>query len=503
MSTIIEMRGISKSFGPVAALSNVDFRLEPGSIHALMGENGAGKSTLMKILAGVLRPTSGEILLAGKPLSLSSPRDGLDAGISVVFQEQSLLANLTVAENMFLGREPRTRWGGIDYPTMRAKTREALAQLDLDFDPDRQVAELGIAERQFLEIAHGIHANARVMILDEPTAALNAADVDVLNRNIRRLASEGCAIVYVSHRLEEIFELCDTVTVLKDGALVGTRPVSEMNTASLIAMMVGRELSDMFPPRADETGAPMLGIEDMVLQPGAAALNLTVNAGEIVALAGLEGQGQSAIARALVGLHVPVSGHIHLKGQTVPLPLPRESGLLKMHAAGLGFVPEDRKEEGLLLNLSVAQNIALGRFAGVPAVAPASGTRAVVQRMMDAMNIKAAGPRARVGSLSGGNQQKVLFGRALAAEMDVLVIEEPTRGVDVGAKAEIYGLLRDFTAAGGAVLVLSREALELIGLADRIYVIHDNAIAGEIAATEATEHKLLDMALSGGKAENA
>lgn len=491
---LIEMQSISKAFGPASVLRDVSLRLRPGSVHALMGENGAGKSTLMKILAGVHHSDAGQILKDGKPLHLSSPRAALAAGISTVFQELSLLPNLTIAENMFLGREPVLRGGGLDRRRMRAETAAALAELDLKLDPDQLVSTLTIAERQFVEIVHGIKAEASVLILDEPTAALNAADVEVLNRSIRRLRDAGRAIVYISHRMDEIFAICDEVTVLKDGQHVGTRPIHDITPDGLISMMVGRELADLFPPRAASLGAPVLELSGFRAGPGARPFDLTLHRGEILGLAGLEGQGQQRIMRALIGRFPLASGSFRLNGQTIRFPR-ATGGIRSMARLGLGFVPEDRKEEGLMLGLSVAANLVIGLHAERPAFAPARSLRAVVQRMTEALRIKTASPSTPVAALSGGNQQKVLLGRYLSRDIKVLVIEEPTRGVDIGAKAEIYTLLREFVQAGGAVLVTSRETVELIGLCDRLAVVHGDTVVAELPAVDATEHSILTAAL--------
>lgn len=495
MAFLVEMHGISKAFAGTAALRNVSLALAPGSVHALMGENGAGKSTLMKILAGVHQPDSGEIRLNGQRHDLTSPRAALAAGISTVFQELSLLPNMTLAENMFLGREPLGRFGGIDRRRMRAETTKALAQLGLSLDPDTLVSELSIAERQFVEIAHGIDAKADVFILDEPTAALNAADVDILNRHIRSLRDEGKAIVYISHRMEEIFAICDTVTVLKDGQLVGTKPLAELTPAGLIAMMVGRELDSLFPDRAAATGASVLSIANLQLEADSQPFSLHICKGEIVGLAGLEGQGQQKTLRALIGQFAPVSGTVVCGGKTYSLPVARQSGVRHWLALGGAFVPEDRKDEGLFLAHSIARNMAMALHAGRSEFKPALRYGEQIAEMMRRLNVRATSAATVVGSLSGGNQQKVLLGRYLAIDADILLIEEPTRGVDIGAKAEIYKILRDFAKAGGAVIVLSRETLELIGLCDRLYVIHANRIAAEMAAETASEHGILEAAL--------
>lgn len=497
---LVEMTDILKSFGGNIAVDRVSLTLEGGSVHALMGENGAGKSTLMKILAGVHRPDLGAIVKDGQKVSFSNPREALAAGISTVFQEMSLLPNLTIAENMFLGREPTKLFGGIDYAKMNKATAEALRALSLNLNPETLVSSLSIAQRQFVEIAHGIEADASVFILDEPTAALNAADVEVLNQHIRRLKDEGKAIVYISHRMEEIFAICDTVTVLKDGKLIGTRKIADMTPKSLIAMMVGRELQDLFPDRGAKVGARVLELDQVSLTPTSKPLSLHVAKGEIVGLAGLEGQGQQQILRALIGQYRPEGGNAAISGQNLALPVPQQQGVRRLQSRKVGFVPEDRKGEGLFLGLPIAHNIAIRLHANNSDFARAGSYRDEIAKAMSSMSIKAAGTSTAVGKLSGGNQQKVLLGRYLAADTDLLLIEEPTRGVDVGAKSEIYNLLRQFADKGGGVLVLSRETLELIGLCDRLYVVHGFTVVAEMRGDAATEHDILDAALSASAA---
>ena len=496
MSNLIEMSNISKAFGGTIALKNVSFELKPGTVHALMGENGAGKSTLMKILAGVHQPDTGEIFKNGHRIIFSNPREALDFGVSTVFQELSLLPNLTIAENMFLGREPTTRFGMVDYKKINSETARALAELGLEIDPATLVSELSIAERQFVEIAHGIKTDASVFILDEPTAALNAADVEVLNEQIRRLKSEGKGIIYISHRMDEIFEICDTVTVLKDGEYVGTKSLSDMTQSSLIEMMVGRELEDLFPERAKSVSDIVIDVKHFKISSTSKPFSLQLHKGEIVALAGLEGQGQQKFLRSLVGQFAPFSGTIDIKGQPLQLPVSKIDGIRALQTRGVGFVPEDRKEEGLFLGLPIGHNIAITRHASKSNLALAKSERSAITSAIEEMAIKASSPAEIANSLSGGNQQKVLLGRYLAADMDILLIEEPTRGVDIGAKSEIYKLLRSFADQGGAVMLLSRETVELIGLCDRIYVIHENTLAAEMLGAEATEHAILDAALS-------
>lgn len=496
MDNLVELSHISKSFGPNKAVDNVSLELFPGSVHALMGENGAGKSTLMKILAGVHQPDAGEIYKNGHPVKFVNPRQALEFGISTVFQELSLLPNLSIAENMYLGREPVNAIGGIDRRTMNEGAKKALSELGLTLDPKILVSELSIAERQFVEIAHGIKTDASIFILDEPTAALNAADVETLNAQIRRLKSEGKAIVYISHRMEEIFQICDMVTVMKDGRHIATREIGQVTAKSLIELMVGRELEALFPERGAAPGKVRLDFKHFKSTARSKPLSLSVRAGEIVALAGLEGQGQREIVRSVIGQHVPFSGKITVNESALSLPVSKNNGIRALKSHRVGFIPEDRKDEGLLLGLQISDNIGLGVHSEKSAISLVQHTGKLVAGVMEQLKVKSAGPSARVDSLSGGNQQKVLLGRYLATNMDVLIVEEPTRGVDIGAKAEIYKLLRDLANDGKAILVLSRETVELIGLCDRIYVVHDETIVAEMPAAEATEHKILEAALS-------
>ncbi|SEM05052.1 monosaccharide ABC transporter ATP-binding protein, CUT2 family [Variovorax sp. YR750] len=491
------MTGVSKAYGNTVALDNVSLELLPGQVHGLMGENGAGKSTLMKILAGVVHPDAGAVLKNGTPVQLRNPREALECGISTVFQELSLLPNLSIAENMFLGKEPVSAVRGLDRRAMEQRTAAALGELGLRLSPSTLVSRLTVAEQQFVEIARGISANADVVILDEPTAALNAADVGVLKRHIARLKADGKAIVYISHRMEEIFEICDAVTVLKDGRKVGSRSIDELTPQSLIAMMVGREIGDLFPPRAASMGSkPVLRLQGLQLSESSQPIDLTLHAGEIVALAGLEGQGQREIVRSIIGRHQPQTGEMTIRGRRIALPVGEVGGVRKLQALGVAFVPEDRKDEGLFLGLSVDHNLAIGLQAARAAFKPQGNFRDKVEEIVRRMAIKARTIAMPVGALSGGNQQKALLGRYLLLGAEILLIEEPTRGVDVGAKLEIYRLLREFVERGGAVLVLSRETVELIGISDRMYVIHGQRVVREMRGADATEHDIVDAAMT-------
>ncbi|WP_198963401.1 sugar ABC transporter ATP-binding protein [Sinorhizobium fredii] len=496
MSTLVEMAGINKSFGATKVLSDVRFSLERGSVHALMGENGAGKSTLMRILAGVYQPTAGTVRLRGQNVNFRSPKEARIAGVSTVFQEFTLIPNLTVAENMFLGHEPRRADGSIDTAEVVTRSRRLLADVFPLLNPTAIVDTLTVAQQQAVEIAKGLTSNADVFIFDEPTAALNSADVDHLFKVIRDLKSAGKAVVYISHRMNEVFELCDTITVMKDGVWVKTAKVADFNLHSLVATMVGRELQNFFPPRAVNTGEPMLEVSELRLVGEGPTVRFTVKKGEIIGLAGLEGQGQREIMRAVVGVEAAKSVAVCRRATDASMrAVDVASGFSSAISSGIGFIPEDRKQEGLFLSLPIYDNIALGKQLNRHMASVAWRSVSKVREIIKSLRVAAADPAVPVGKLSGGNQQKVLLGRWLLSGVDILVIEEPTRGVDVGAKAEIYRLLRDFSERGGAVIVSSRELAELIGLCDNILVVHDRRIVGQMPAAEATEESILGTAL--------
>ncbi len=493
---LIVLRGLSKRFGHTSALQDVSLAGRAGSIHAITGENGAGKSTLMKLLAGVHQADSGQIVMAGQVLRLRSPAAARAAGISTVFQELTVLPNLTVAENLLLGREP-TRAGLLDRAAMRADAQAVLARIGIGLDPQRPGASLTVGEQQLVEIAKGVSTDAQVFIFDEPTAPLNRAEVDKLEQLLHALKAQGKLVFYISHRLDEIFRLCDTVTVLKDGRWVATEPIGALTHDSLIALMVGRPLQALFPPRGDSTpGAAALDVRSLTPLAGGASTQLVLRRGEIVGLGGLEGQGQREIMRALAGVLRPAACNIlrhGLDGQ--PQPYDPRAGVAQAVRQGIGLVPEDRKLEGLYLDLPIADNIWLGLLRGLGLLRHAPRERSVVAAMAAQLQLRASGLTQLVSDLSGGNQQKVMIGRWLAAGVDTLLVEQPTRGVDVGAKAEIYGLLRAFVAQGGAVLALSSDLPELIGLCDRILIVRAGRVVGDVPAEGATEVGLLALAL--------
>jgi ribose transport system ATP-binding protein len=492
----VRFLNVTKRFGPNAALRDVSVIGLPGSVHAVTGENGAGKSTLMNLLAGVHQLSAGTIELFGEAVSFTGPRAAQKAGVSTVFQELTLLPNLTVAENMFLGREPR-RFGLVDTAAMRRNARQIFERLDIDLDPDAYCSQLTIAQQQMVEIAKGVAVEARVFIFDEPTAALNGPEIAKLEKLISSLKTGGSLVFYISHRLDEIFRFCDTVTVLKDGGHVATLPASELTRDKLVSLMVGRSLDRFFPPRADkkEAGEPAVTVEGLVPAAGAPPVSLVLRRGEILGLTGLEGQGQREIIRAIAGQIVPVAGTVshHSKAGRASLP----SSPVGASRAGVGFVPEDRKSEGLFLPLSIERNIGVGMMRTSSVWNRARIDESRVAELLSGMQVRTTGPKQEVQALSGGNQQKVMIGRWLAAGVDVLLVEEPTRGVDVGAKSDIYTLLRDFADKGGAVLMTSSELSEHIGLCDRILVVREGSFTGEMTGSVATEEAIMTRALRG------
>lgn len=494
-SALVLLHQVSKSFGHTAALSAVSLAGHPSSIHAITGENGAGKSTLMKLLAGVHEPDQGEIWFKGRQLRLSTPAHARAAGISTVFQELTVLPNLTVAENLCLGREP-VRLGFLDHRAIRRSASAVLARTGIDLDPDRLCSSLTVGEQQLLEIAKGLQAEAEVFIFDEPTAPLNRAEVDKLEGLLKALKQSGKLIFYISHRLEEIFRFCDTVSVLKDGRHVTTQPIAALSPERLVTLMVGRELEALFPPRtAADSGKLALTVKNLTVKTGRRPVAFSLHQGEIVGIAGLEGQGQREIIRTLAGAHVSATGDISVYDEhQVASRLEHSLGTARTVRRGVALMPEDRKSEGLYLDLPIQENVWLGPLRKTALWRPATRDQGLIGGLARRMHLHTH-PAALVGSLSGGNQQKVMLGRWLAANVRILLVEQPTRGVDVGAKAEIYGLLRQFTLDGGAILVVSGDLPELIGLCDRILVVREGSVAADVRAEDATEEVLLGFAL--------
>lgn len=493
---LLEARDITKSFGPVHALRGASLRLRPGSVHAVLGENGAGKSTLMKIISGVFRPTSGTLAVGGEAVDWHRAEQARAAGISTIFQEFILLPNLSVAENLFLGREPRTAFGLLDRTRMQTESRRFLASVGLDLDPDVSTGSLRVAEQQMVEIAKGVMRDARIFVFDEPTAALGDREAQKLFELIRKLQGEQKGILYISHRLPELFELCDEVTVLKDGQFAGHFLMKDTNPNELVTTMVGRSLDQLYPPRrlVAAAGAPMLELSGVKAEGLPGPVSFTVARNEIVGLAGLEGQGQIEITRSIYEGHTLTGGQILFDGKTID-----RSGPAGGLHAGIGLIPEDRKAEGLFLSLSVARNISAGLLPGRWLGSPAPTARRQIAEQVQRLRIRLRHVGQAIRELSGGNQQKVLLARWLTRGVKLLICEEPTRGVDIGAKSEIYALLRELADSGVPVLVTSRELPELIGLCDRIVVVRDGATVAEFRGEEASEEMIMAAAIQGGQ----
>ncbi len=476
---------VSKAFGGPAVLGGVSFDVRAGEIHAIVGENGAGKSTLVNILAGVHQPDAGSLRLDGREVRFTDPRAAAAAGIHLVHQELALLPHASVTENVYLGAEVAGRAGLLDWPTMRRRTATLLARLGGTARPTDRVGTLSVAQQQLVEIARALAGDARVVILDEPTAALSPAESEALFGVIRDLRASGHAIIHISHRLAEVLALADRVSVLKDGQRVLTLPAADLSAGTLVRAMVGRPLDDLYPAPGDipDDAAAALVVQGLIDPPMVRGADLTVGVGEIVGVAGLEGQGQDELLACLAGDRRPALGRAWIHGAPVSW-----GDVRHLADQGMGFVPDDRKARGLLLGESAVRNISLPSLGGLTRLGFVDRARelALGRRMASMLGVRGSidGP---VGTLSGGNQQKVVLAKWLARERRVLLLNQPTRGVDVGAKAEIYGLLREFAAAGGAVLITSRELPEILGLCDRVLVIRGGRIVAELprGATEA------------------
>lgn len=493
-------RGVHKRFPGVHALRGVDLDVRAGEVHAVVGENGAGKSTLMHLFAGVYQPDAGHLEWDGRPVAFPNERAATDAGVALVHQERSLFGPLSVAENVFAGRPARTRWGTIDRRRLRADTERLLAEVGLDADPDTSVERLSPARQQLVEIAKALSQDARVLIFDEPTAALSIAETETLFGIINDLRRKGVGITYISHRLAEVFRIADRVTVLKDGAGQGTMPVAEATPAGLVARMVGRDLDPHQRRAAPAPGPVVLDVRGLSddpaipgLRPRLQDISFSVRAGEVVALAGLVGAGRTETALALFGMRPGVRGVVMVNGWAADARSPQEA-----IAGGIGYVPEDRKEAGLFLDMSIADNVASaagGRFGRWRF--DAAGRDRTVTELCGRLRVVCRGPAEPVRNLSGGNQQKVVLARWLLADPKVLIVDEPTRGVDVGAKAEIHALLYDVARKGAAVVVISSDLPEVLAVADRILVLRDGRLAGELDGVSATEEDVMRLATLG------
>jgi len=500
---MLEIRGVGKSFAGVRALDDVSFDVAAGEVHALVGENGAGKSTLMKILAGAHTDYDGELFLDGAPLVLHSPRDAQRHGIAIIYQELNLIPELTVAENVFLGRERRTAAGLLDAAGMDGAARALLDRLALPISTKRQVKTLRVGEQQLVEVAKALSLDAQLLILDEPTSALSEAEIRHLFDVIATLQAEGVTLIYISHKFDEVFAIADRVTVLRDGRYVATMPAADTSPPELIRLMVGRPLSDLFPRTDAPAGDEVLRVEDLTLSPSKQAgtrtvgpVSFTLHRGEILGVAGLMGAGRTELLEALFGVHSRrrIRGRLFLGGRERRVASPRSA-----IAAGLAFVTEDRKTQSLITLLSVRHNMtlaALRRFLRF-SIVRRRPEEAAVQRSIAQLRIKTPGPGAQVNTLSGGNQQKVALAKCLMTQPQVLLLDEPTRGIDVGAKAEIYALISELAADGAGIVMASSELPELLAMCDRILVLCEGRVTAELSRAEATQERIMEAATSG------
>lgn len=495
---IVELKDISKAFGGVQALDGVTFRCKTGEVHTLIGQNGAGKSTLVKILAGVYPPDNGKIIFDGRHVTFPSPHEAQSMGISIIYQEFNLIPNLSVAANVFLGREPHHRFGILKSSELNRQAEKVLRRLGVDIDPRIRVSDLSVAQQQMVEIAKALSLNARVLIMDEPSATLGTRELENLFEVISALKKQNVAVIYISHRLEEIFKIADRVTVLRDGKLVNTCLLEEVDRSTLVRMMIGSStFNEQFPPRIKkEAGEEVLRIEKLSAPPLLHDINLNVRAGEIVGLAGLIGSGRTELAQVIFGVRTYKTGSIYYKGKKVDYIVPRSA-----IERGMGLLPEDRKEEGLIMQLSVLKNCALASMRQRQRLGfiTKKDERDAVASVVERLQVKTPGLGHEVERLSGGNQQKVVISKWLLCNPDFIIFDEPTRGIDVQAKVEIWKLMRELASRGASVLMISSELPEIIGMSDRILVMHKGRIAGELMAEEATEEEILTIASFGQK----
>ncbi len=487
---LLEMKAISKSFPGVRALSDVDITLARGEVLGIVGENGAGKSTLMKVLAGDIRADAGTMTLDGEEFAPRRPRDALDVGIVVIHQELSLVPDRSIAENLYLGNLP-SRLGLVDRRALDRRAAALLAKVGLKISPRMLVRRLGIAQQQLVEIARALSRDARVIVMDEPTATLTTTEQRTLFATVAELKAQGVGIIFISHHLEEVFEICDRVTVMRDGHVVDTRPTGSWSEPDLIRAMVNRPIEAMFPPRDAAIGETLLEVAGLTAPGHFSDISFSVRRGEVVGIGGLIGAGRTEVLKAVYGA-LPCSGTVRVAGHAVRAASPRQA-----ISAGIALVPEDRKAEGLVLPFSVGRNIAmsvLSRVAAFGIFLRRARMDAVARHAIDEMRIRTPSVDVAVSNLSGGNQQKVVLGRALSTQPQVFLLDEPTRGIDVGAKVEIYRLIGELAHRGGAVLVVSSDMVELLGLCDRILVMRTGRLAGALERSEFSQERVMELA---------
>lgn len=489
---VFRLEGVAKHFGGVTAVEGVSFDLLPGEVHALVGENGAGKSTLMKMVAGVHTPDEGSLEVGGEPVEFSSTREAEEAGVAMIPQELNLFPELTVAENLFVGRHrPRTRWGGIDWGAMQEEARRRFDTLGVRLEAEAPVKRLSTANRQIVAIARALVGEARAVVMDEPTASLAGEEVRRLFGIIEDLTEHGVGVVYVSHRLNEIFEISDRITVLRDGHHIKTAPASELDAEELVRLMVGRPLNELFVRSKSEPGEVALEVKNLGRSGAFEGVDLQVRRGEIVGLSGLIGAGRTEVAQAIFGIEPADEGEIRIGGERVQIKSPQVA-----MERGLFYVPEERQSQGLILPFPIESNITLSILDRVTRLGflSQSSEREVADKFAGSLSIRGAELSDPVDRLSGGNQQKVVVAKSLAREPSILLLDEPTRGIDVGAKSEIYRLIDDLAKDGKAVLLISSELEEVLSMSDRIVVMREGRVAGELTGEEATQEKIMAAA---------
>lgn len=490
----IEMKGINKSFGSNQVLKDAGFLLKDGEVHALMGENGAGKSTLMKILTGVYTKDSGKVIVDGEEVSYKTPQEAEKAGIVFIYQEINALFDLTVEENMFMGKEITKKFGVCDKKAMREKAKEVMDKVGVSIPVDAVMSDLSVGQQQMIEICKALMVDAKVIIMDEPTAALTESETEGLFKVINQLRKKGVSIVYISHRMEEIFALCDRITILRDGQYIDTKEIKDLTMDDVVQMMIGREIGERFPKRTSKIGDVVLKVEGLTSGKLFHDVDFEVRAGEVLGVAGLMGAGRTEIMQAIFGNLKKDSGKIYIDGEEVSIKNPRHA--IK---AGIGFVTEDRKTEGLLLEKSIAENIEIANLGKVSkgGVLRKEKQDEIVKKGIDEFRVKCFGPWHECNNLSGGNQQKVVLAKWVYTDPKILILDEPTRGVDIGAKKEIYDVINELAAKGVAVIMVSSELPEVLGMSDRIMVIREGEVRGIIDGKEADQAKIMTLATGG------
>lgn len=499
MDYILEMKGIVKTFPGTKALDNVSLQIYPGEVHALMGENGAGKSTLMKILMGIYTRDTGEILLHGKPVVFKNPKEALDSGIAMIHQELNPVLDMQVYENIFIGREQRTKLGLVDKKAMREATATLLEKLDIPISPTAYMRNLSVAECQLVEIVKAISVGAEVIIMDEPTSAITNKEIDTLFTQIERLKKQNVAIIYISHKMEEIFTICDRITVFRDGCYIGTGSAAELDNEKLIKMMVGRDITEIYPKSEVEIGETVLEVKNMSRGNRVKNVGFSLKKGEILGIAGLVGAGRSELVETVFGVAAKDNGEVWVNGKKVEIRSPKDAINQK-----IALITEDRKVTGLNLIGSVAENIsqvAIKKVSSGGVINKATENK-TADEYIEKLRIKTFGRSQMVGSLSGGNQQKVVLSKWLFSQPDIIILDEPTRGIDVGAKRDIYLLIGELVKNGKAVIVISSEIPEIMGLCDRILVMAEGHITGELQRHEFTQEKIMELAAKFGGHED-